>query len=288
MSWEREADAPLGDVAGVIAAAAAVHLRAVTERAPLAEWAAAATAETLRLARAECGLRVLDVAGGSGDPAIALARIADVTTIDISPAALAATRARASREGVTLVTAEADAHALPFDSGAFDLVTCSFGLTHFRDASLALREMRRVLAGEGRAIVAVWGSPERNEIHARTFALLGLDGDSELYRFAPEGVLAAELERAGFEVITESRRVLPYVWKGGAMELWRFLQTISPPLAAVADAGAAEVVAGLARRGDGVRIVLEVEVLFVESMAIGGVASASAGNGPIPKERRKH
>jgi SAM-dependent methyltransferase len=242
---------------------------------PLAEWADAITAEACRLAAVAPETNVLDVAGGSGEPSIALARVAKVTMVDLSAAALDAARSRAAREGITrLVLQEADAHALPFADGAFDVVTCSFGLMHFRDAALALREMRRVLAPRGRAVHVVWGSPEANAVHARTFGLLGIGGDSDLYRFAPAGALRGELRRAGFSPGREERRILPLVWRGSAPALWRFLQRVSPPLAAVSERES-RVVASLEECADAAgRIVLPVEVVFVESKAEDGVAAA--------------
>jgi SAM-dependent methyltransferase len=255
----------------VIRSAAAAQTRGMTadwtdER--LAEWSAAVTAETLRLAEVTPEMDVLDVAGGSGEPGVALARVANVTTIDLSAAALLAARGRAAREGITrLVTRQADAHALPFADGTFDVVTCSFGLMHFLDARQALREMRRVLAIDGHAVHAVWGSPEANAVHACTFGRLGIEGDSGLYRFASPGVLRAELESAGFSPAREERRVLPLVWRGSAVALWRFLQSVSPPLAGRSD-GEERVVASLEEcmDTDG-RIVLPVEILLIRSRA---------------------
>lgn len=261
-----------GCAAEVLLSAAAAQVRALTAvpwtDESLAGWADAVTAETLRLAGAAPGMNVLDVAGGSGEPGAALARVANVTMIDLSAPALRAARRRASREGLTrLFTHRADAHALPFADGTFDVVTCSFGLMHFEDARRALSEMRRVLSPHGRAVHVVWGSPESNALHARTFGLLGLAGDSSLYRYAPEGVLRAELESAGFSPVCEERRILPLVWRGPALALWRFLQYVSPPLAS-ASSGEERVVASLEEcmDTDG-RIVLPVEVLMVRSLA---------------------
>jgi ubiquinone/menaquinone biosynthesis C-methylase UbiE len=255
--------------AETIGAAAALHARAAAAGRTgghLAEWADAVTAETLRIAEAAPGTRVLDVAGGRGEPAVALARTARVTTVDLSEDALAEAAAHAAREGVTtLATRRADAHALPFAGGAFDLVTCSFGLTHFADPARALREMRRVLAPEGRAVLAAWGRPEANAMHAATYALLGIDAEGDVYRFAGEGVLRAALEAAGFAAVAEERRTVPLAWRGSAAELWEFLQGVSPPLAGVTEREGGRAVAALAGFASGGRVVLPVEVLFASA-----------------------
>src|SRR5262249_161187 len=72
--------------------------------------------------------RVLDVAAGTGNVAIRAAEAgADVVASDITPENLEAGRKEADARGVTLEWREADAQALPFGDGEFDVVTSSFG-----------------------------------------------------------------------------------------------------------------------------------------------------------------
>jgi SAM-dependent methyltransferase len=74
------------------------------------------------------GMRVLDVAAGTGNAAIPAAqRGAQVTASDLTPELLEAGRARAAAEGVELEWAEADAEQLPFDDESFDVVMSSIG-----------------------------------------------------------------------------------------------------------------------------------------------------------------
>src|SRR5687768_5820748 len=74
------------------------------------------------------GMRVLDVAAGTGNASIPAAqRGAEVTASDLTPELLEAGRRRAEAEGVELEWAEADAERLPFDDQSFDVVMSSIG-----------------------------------------------------------------------------------------------------------------------------------------------------------------
>ena len=74
------------------------------------------------------GQRVLDVAAGSGNAAIAAARrLCDVTGMDYVPALLDRGRARAAAEGLPVTFEEGDAEALPVADGSFDVVLSTFG-----------------------------------------------------------------------------------------------------------------------------------------------------------------
>jgi len=106
------------------------------------------------------GERVLDVACGNGNAALAAARrFARVTGIDYVPALLERARARASAEGLDLELREADAEALPFPDGAFDVVLSTFGVMFTPDQARAARELLRVCRRRGRLALACW-TPE--------------------------------------------------------------------------------------------------------------------------------
>lgn len=101
--------------------------------------------------------RVLDLAAGSGDLALAIQRRlpeATITAADFSPEMLEI----AGRKGVR-ETVLADALQLPFESGSFDCVTVAFGLRNMADWDLALREMCRVLRGGGHLLVLDFSLP---------------------------------------------------------------------------------------------------------------------------------
>ena len=113
--------------------------------------------ELINRAQVWKGDRVLDVACGTGIVACRIAaRGAAVTGLDIDAGKLARAQVRAAEESVSVKWMEGTAEALPFRQPAFDLVTCQQGLQFVGDRALATREMRRVIAPGGRAVIATW------------------------------------------------------------------------------------------------------------------------------------
>jgi ubiquinone/menaquinone biosynthesis C-methylase UbiE len=103
------------------------------------------------------GERVLDVACGNGNAALAAARrFARVTGVDYVPALLARAGARAAADGLPLELREGDAEALPFADGAFDVVLSTFGVMFAPDQERAARELLRVCRHGGRIGLASW------------------------------------------------------------------------------------------------------------------------------------
>ena len=103
------------------------------------------------------GERVLDVACGNGNAALAAARrFAQVTGVDYVPALLARAGARAAADGLPLDLREGDAEALPFPDGAFDVVLSTFGVMFAPDQEQAARELLRVCRHGGRIGLASW------------------------------------------------------------------------------------------------------------------------------------
>lgn len=101
--------------------------------------------------------RVLDLATGSGDLALALQdRLpeARICAVDFSSAMLGVAQSKGVRETVL-----ADALSLPFSDASFDCVTVAFGLRNMADWNLALREMRRVLDTNGHLLVLDFSLP---------------------------------------------------------------------------------------------------------------------------------
>jgi SAM-dependent methyltransferase len=91
------------------------------------------------------GMRVLDVAAGSGNVALRAAeRGAIVTAADITPEQLALGRREAEARGLTIEWVQADAQALPFGDDAFDVVTSAAGAIFAPDHAATAAELRRV------------------------------------------------------------------------------------------------------------------------------------------------
>ncbi|HYJ86757.1 MAG TPA: class I SAM-dependent methyltransferase [Pyrinomonadaceae bacterium] len=106
------------------------------------------------------GMRVLDVACGSGNLAIPAARGgAVVTGIDIAPNLIEQARARAASENLTIQFDEGDAENLPYDDAAFDVVVSMFGAMFAPRPELVAAELVRVCRPGGKIAMANW-TPE--------------------------------------------------------------------------------------------------------------------------------
>jgi demethylmenaquinone methyltransferase/2-methoxy-6-polyprenyl-1,4-benzoquinol methylase len=168
------------------------------------------------------GQKVLDIAGGTGDLALAFAKAArvsdaaggEVWLTDINETMLQTGRDRLLDKGVVLPTAACDAEKLPFPSGRFDLVSVAFGLRNMTHKETALAEMARVLRPGGRLLVLEFSKPA-GPLQApydfysfKVMPLLGrlIANDAESYRYLAEsirmhpdqGTLKTMMKTAGF------------------------------------------------------------------------------------------
>jgi SAM-dependent methyltransferase len=106
------------------------------------------------------GSRVLDVAGGSGNTALAAARSgAQVVSLDYVPSLQERGRARAVAEGLPVEFVEGDAQSLPFPDASFDAVVSAVGVMFAADQDRAADEMLRVTRPGGTIALASW-TPE--------------------------------------------------------------------------------------------------------------------------------
>ena len=177
-----------------------------TERnfAPLTAWLRAAGCW-------RAGSRVLDLACGSGYPAIAAALAVGpagrVVAADISSEMLEAAASRARTMGlVNIEFVDQDAEALRFEADSFDAVTDTYGLMFCFDLARAMREMHRVVRPGGSAAIVVWDDVRNNPYFEVIFAaagpLLGLappvPGAPGPFRLASANAIAALMHEAGF------------------------------------------------------------------------------------------
>jgi SAM-dependent methyltransferase len=122
-----------------------------------------------------CGIgprqRVLDVAAGSGNVAIRAAQAgADVVASDLTPENFDAGRREAAAQGVALEWVEADAEALPFADGEFDVVTSAFGAVFAPDQQAVADELVRVCRPGGTIGLTVPTPPEKKAHRVRMLA----------------------------------------------------------------------------------------------------------------------
>ena len=165
--------------------------------------------------------QILDVACGTGDSTIAIAKAMEpggrVTGIDISAGMMEPLMRKAAHEGVhdRIKLLQADALQMPFEADSFHRVTCAFGIRNFEDKKKGLAEFLRVLKPGGRAVILELGIPDKPfiktlyDIYFRhILPLIGglISGNRAAYRYLPESVYAfprpeafcAMMERAGF------------------------------------------------------------------------------------------
>jgi demethylmenaquinone methyltransferase/2-methoxy-6-polyprenyl-1,4-benzoquinol methylase len=112
---------------------------------------------TVTVADLRLGMKVLDIAGGTGDLALAFSKeVGESGTVvhtDINFAMLSTGRDRLINEGVFLPTTVCDAEGLPFADHCFDRVSVAFGLRNMTKKDVALKEMCRVLKPGGKLMV---------------------------------------------------------------------------------------------------------------------------------------
>lgn len=134
--------------------------------APFAAQTRAATELIIAAAGVEPGMHVLDVAAGSGEPALALAKVVGpaghVTATDLAQGMVDVAAANARQQGLTNLSFQrAEAEELPFPDRSFHALTCRFGIMFIPDHARALREVHRVLKPGGRAAFTAWTAPEQ-------------------------------------------------------------------------------------------------------------------------------
>ena len=146
------------------------------------------------------GMKVLDVAGGTGDLARAFARrvgpTGEVWLTDINASMLTVGRDRMVDDGLLQPAALCDAERLPFPDGYFDRVSVAFGLRNMTHKDVALAEMTRVLKPGGRLYVLefskVWRplSPLYDVYSFSVLPRLGryVAGDADSYRYLSESI----------------------------------------------------------------------------------------------------
>ena len=196
----------------------------------------------VRAAQVEPGMQVLDIASGTGEPALTLAEMVGpeghVMATDLGSGMIAVAKENAEKAGLTNMTfLQADAHQLPFSDRSFDRVTCRFGVMFFADMPQALGEIYRVLKPGGRVAFTAWGPLEQNPFFLTSLAPFlkrvevppPLPGAPQAFRFAEAGTLTAELQRVGFQEVQEEARTISWGWPGPPEEVWEHVRDTAVP-----------------------------------------------------------
>lgn len=155
---------------------------------------------TVMVANIHEGYQVLDIAGGTGDLALAFSKkvgkSGQVVHTDINEAMLRTGRDRLLDAGVALPTLVCDAEKLPFPDNHFDVVSVAFGLRNMTHKDVALAEMNRVLKPGGKLLVLEFSkvAPPLEKVYDwysfKVLPKLGklVAGDDASYRYLAESI----------------------------------------------------------------------------------------------------
>jgi SAM-dependent methyltransferase len=172
------------------------------------------TAMIERLAIAD-DQRHLDIAAGTGEPGLTVARLAPrghVVLTDLAPEMLDIATRRATAQGITNVeTKVCSADELPFGDATFDSVSVRFGYMFLPDLARATAEFARVLKPGGRVCSSVWVKPEENPWTSIAMQAIATEtvlpppdpNGPNMFRCAAPGYVSALYEAAGLRDVDE-------------------------------------------------------------------------------------
>ena len=185
---------------------------------------------------------VLDVASGTGEPGLTIAKIVSngkVILTDISEGMLEYASENAVKQGVRNFEAKiCDVSNLPFEDNTFDAVSCRFGYMFFPDMQLATHEIYRVLKPGGRIVTSVWGVPQKNlwvtalmdAIKANIDLLPVTEGAPGIFRCSKSGFIADMFKSSGLKNVAE-KDVNTKLNAGKFDTYWNFMTEVVAPAA---------------------------------------------------------
>jgi SAM-dependent methyltransferase len=174
------------------------------------------------LAALRPGHRVLDIATGSGEPALTAARLVGqsghVVAVDMSPAMLAIARERIDAAALTNVQlVESDAESLRLDPHSFDAALCRWGLMFMPDLDGVTRAMHRALKPGGHFATAVWSVADKvpvcglaRDAIRRITGIVPPPNAPDPTNLADPSILERSLAAAGFHDVTIERLTVTF------------------------------------------------------------------------------
>lgn len=168
------------------------------------------------------GDRVIDIASGTGEPAITLAKLmngsVEITGIDAADGMVRAAQKKAVKESLMNISFQCmPAEKMIFDDGFFDRAVCRFGVMLFNDPLQGLKEMYRVLKKNGSFAIAVWSTPETMpvmywsyEVFKKRLPIEKHPPLAKITSLGAPGILKDLLSKAGFSKFTIDRKTFNY------------------------------------------------------------------------------
>ncbi|MCF8566838.1 class I SAM-dependent methyltransferase [Alicyclobacillus tolerans] len=205
------------------------------------------TERIIHLSEIRPGLQVLDLACGTGDPSLAIAKLVGeeghVLGLDLTEAMVQGAVSRAREEGVqnasfrTLVS-ELD---LGVPNNTFDLCTCRHGLMFMPDPQAALQNLGAKLKPGGRLTVSTWGLPQNSPAFTLPGIIVGkytrlpmLDSTGPgLFSIPTPQMLTGYLQGAGLENIRVDKFDCPVMTADSPEELWNRIANMAGPMVKV-------------------------------------------------------
>jgi len=212
----------------------------------LRKGAAPVAERMLELSGIASGSRLLDIASGTGEPAISAARIVGesgkIIGTDLVDEMLAVAREKVARMDLDNIEFYCiDAEALDFAPGSFDAATIRWGLMFMPNPRACLAAAYKALKQDGRISLACWAAPEKNPfvgVLMKTLSkymdipvpLLGTPG---IFAFADPDRLRDALASAGFRNITLEEMEIDVIEVDDGRAYWEAMSDLAAPVMAL-------------------------------------------------------
>jgi ubiquinone/menaquinone biosynthesis C-methylase UbiE len=186
---------------------------------------------------------VLDIATGTGEPGLSIARIVNkgkVIGVDIAESMLKNASEKAEKNGIlNYETRVCDVSELPFPDETFDAISCRMGFMFFPDMNMAAREIYRVLKPGGKFACSVWSGPEKNFWISSIMGTIqkimqtptpppGVPG---MFRCAGPEFMSTMLKQAGFKNV-EEKEINPSFLVESHNFFWEYMNDVAAPVVA--------------------------------------------------------
>ncbi len=201
------------------------------------------TQRMLELAAISKGDWVLDIASGTGEPAIPAAHrvgpSGKVIGTDLVEDMLAVARDKAKQQQIENIEFHCvDGETLPFGPSEFHAATIRWGLMFMPDPTTCLRSAHTALKEDGRLVVSCWAEPERNSFFTHIMSILGQfmelpqppAGTPGVFAFADPDRLVSVIKESGFREIEIEDLAISMVVADSGEEYWKIMEGLAGPI----------------------------------------------------------